>query len=98
MTLNIQCEFSKLFVKFLEHIVGCNLVHTDPAKTDAIKNFPNPQKMNDFQRFIIMVNQMGKFLHGLANLNKPLEQLLKKENKKVWEDHSNRHSRRLNSS
>ena len=84
MTLNNKCELSKPFVKFLEHVVGCNPVHTDPAKTDAIKNFPTPQKMNDFQRFKSMVNQMGKFMHGLANLNKPLKQLLKKENKKVW--------------
>lgn len=83
MTLNNKCELSKPFVKFLKHIVGCNPVRTDPAKTDVVKNFPTPQKMNHFQRFKSMVNQMGKFLHGLANLNKPLKQLLKKENKKV---------------
>lgn len=47
-------------------------------------NFPTPQMVNDLQRFMAMVNQMGKFLPGLANLNEPLRQILKKENKWVF--------------
>lgn len=46
-------------------------------------NFPAPQIVNDLQRFMAMVNQMGKFLPGLPALNEPLRQLLKKENKWV---------------
>ncbi|XP_048582906.1 uncharacterized protein LOC116603391 [Nematostella vectensis] len=84
VTLNEKCEFSKPSVKFLGHIIDQSGVRPDPAKTEAIKSFPTPQAVNDLQRFMGMVNQMGKFLPSLANLNEPLRQLLKKENEWAW--------------
>ena len=85
VTLNEICEFSKRSVKFLGHIIDEQGIRPDPAKTEAIRNFPVPQKVNDLQRFMGMVNQMAKFIPNLANLNEPLRQLLKKENMWKWD-------------
>ena len=85
VTLNEICEFSKRFVKFLGHIIDEQGIRPDPAKTEAIRNFPVPQKVNDLQRFMGMVNQMVKFIPNLANLNEPLRQLLRKENMWKWD-------------
>ncbi|PFX12686.1 Retrovirus-related Pol polyprotein from transposon 17.6 [Stylophora pistillata] len=85
VTLNEKCEFSKRSVKFLGHIIDEQGIRPDPAKTEAIRNFPVPQKVNDLQRFMGMVNQMAKFIPNLANLNEPLRQLLKKENMWKWD-------------
>ncbi|KAK3745703.1 hypothetical protein QZH41_007912 [Actinostola sp. cb2023] len=78
------CEFLKSSVKFLGHIIDETGVRPDPAQTEAIRNFPTPEKVNDLQRFMGMINQMGKFIPGLANLNEPLRQLLKKQNEWQW--------------
>ena len=85
VTLNEKCEFSKRSVKFLGHIIDEKGIRPDPAKTEAIRSFPVPQKVNDLQRFMEMVNQMAKFIPNLANLNEPLRQLLKKKNMWKWD-------------
>ena len=63
--LNEKCEFSKHSVKFLGHIFNEQGICPDPAKTEAICSFPVPQKVNDLQCFMGMVNQMAKFIPTL---------------------------------
>ena len=82
VTLNNKCEFSKQSMKFLGHIIDETGIYPDPEKTEAVRNFPRPEKVKDLQRFMGLVNQMGKFIPDLASHNEPLRQLLKKEN--VW--------------
>ena len=60
--LNEKCEFSKHSVKVLGHIFNEQGICPDLAKTEAICSFPVPQKVNDLQRFMGMVNQMAKFI------------------------------------
>ena len=82
VTLNNKCEFSKQSMKFLGHIIDETGIYPDPEKTEAVRNFPRPEKVKDLQRFMGLVNQMGKFIPDRASHNERLRQLLKKEN--VW--------------
>ena len=84
-TLNNKCEFSKQSMKFVGHIIDETGIYPDPEKTEAVRNFPRPEKVKDLQRFMGLVNQMGKFIPDLASQNEPLRQLLKKENVWHWE-------------
>jgi hypothetical protein len=54
----------------------------DPEKTSAIAKFPQPSNITELQRFMGIVNHLGKFIPHLATINEPLRQLLHKEN--VW--------------
>lgn len=83
ITLNhVKCEFSQQSVKFLGHFIDKTGVKVDPNKTEAIRSFPVPKTVKELQRFMGMVNQVGKFIPGLADVNEALRQLLKKDN--VW--------------
>ena len=84
LTLNEKCEFGKTQLKFLGHIISEDGVSVDPAKIKAIREFPQPTNLTELQRFNGMVNQLNKFLPGLANHNEPLRQLLKKDNAWHW--------------
>ena len=87
LTLNIhKCEFSQGILKFLGHIVDAQGVYADPEKTRAIGHFPTPTTVTELQRFMGMVNQLGKFVPGLANINAPLWQLLRNENAWYWDE------------
>ena len=88
LTLNIQkCEFSQGRLKFLGHIVDAQgVVHADPEKTSAIGPFPTPTTVTELQRFMGMVNQLGKFVPGLADINAPLWQLLRKDSAWYWDE------------
>ena len=81
-TLNDKCEFSQTSIKFLGHIIDSSGVHADPDKTTAISEFPRPTTITELQRFLGMVNHLGKFVPELSIINEPLRQLLHKES--VW--------------
>lgn len=52
----------------------------------AIAQFPVPFNTTELQRFMGMINQLAKFILGLADLNAPLPQLLHKETMWYWGD------------
>ncbi len=85
LTLNDKCEFNKESIKFLAHLIDGQGIHVDPDKTKAIAKFPTPQNVTELQRFLGMVNHVGKFVPRLADLNEPLRQLLHKDAIWTWE-------------
>ena len=86
LTLNDKCEFSKPSIRFLAHIIDGSGLHADPLKTSAIAQFPEPLDISGLQRFMGMVNHLCKFVPRLADLSKPLRQLLLKDSSWVWEE------------
>ena len=86
LTLNEKCEFSKPSIRFLAHIIDGYGIHVDPQKTTAIAQFPDPSDITELQRFMGMVNHLGKFIPRLADLSEPLCQLLRKDSIWVWEE------------
>ena len=87
ITLNLEkCQFFKTSVKFLGTIIDEQGIHADPTKTKAISEFPPPQNVKDLQRFMGMVNHLGKFIPRLAGMSEPLRQLLCKDTTWLWTD------------
>ena len=86
LTLNEKkCEFGKESIKFLAHVIHRQGIHVDPDKSIAIAEFPTPRNITELQRFLGMVNHVGKFIPSLADLNEPLRQLLHKDAAWTWE-------------
>lgn len=81
VTLNMQkCDLSKNEVKFLGHILSAEGVQPDPDKIRAVKAMKEPSNVSEVRSFLGMVNQLGKFIPGLAEKDKPLRDLLSKKN------------------
>lgn len=80
-----KCEFGKESIKFLAHVIDGQGIHVDPDKTIAIAEFPSPRNVTELQRFLEMVNHVGKFIPRLAEINEPLRQLLHKDATWTWE-------------
>ena len=53
-------------------------IRVDPSKTDAITKIPVPQSLTELQRFLGMVNYLGKLIPNFAEVTAPLRALLKK--------------------
>jgi len=86
VTLNSKCAFSKRTITFLGHTVTPEGIRGDPEKVSAIRDFPAPNNVTELQRFNGMVNQFMKFVPGLATLNEPLRQLLRKDTVWRWDN------------
>ena len=82
-TLNSRkCEFYKTSLTFLGHIIDQRGITADPNKPAAIQQMETPKSVSELHRFLGMVNQLGKFSPNIAELSKPLQELLSA--KKAW--------------
>lgn len=85
VTLNAQkCVFSVSKVKFLGQIVGSDGVKPDPEKLQAIVDMPHPTNLHEVRSFLGIVNQFSKFSTNLAEITKPIRELLVKNNQWAW--------------
>ena len=87
VTLNKKkCLFSQDRVKFLGQVVDHTGVRPDPGKVSAIVNFRTPTCVKDIRRLLGMANQLGKFSPNLADMTKPLRDLLAKDTEWCWDE------------
>lgn len=80
MTLKLsKCEFLRQRIKFLGHIVTPYGMSMDPAKLQAIREFPQPRNKKELQSFIGFCNFYRKFSCHHASIISPLIELIKKD-------------------
>ena len=63
----LKCILCKPEMTLLGHGISTHGVKPDPRKTSAIRNIPVPTTKVELQRFLGMVNYLGKFIPNLAN-------------------------------
>ena len=86
LTLNKEkCEFSQEEVSFLGQVVGKSGVRPDPNTVKAIVDMKEPTDWSELRRFLGMVNQLGKFSRHVAEICKPLRDLLSQKREWVWD-------------
>lgn len=71
-------------VKFLGQILDGSGVQPDPDKVEAIQAMKAPTNITEVRRFLGMINQLSKFTPNLAQMAKPLRDLLCKKNQWTW--------------
>ena len=79
-----KCEFERLELKFLGHIVGADGIKPDPAKVQVLKDWPQPGNVSELRSFIGLATYFRKFVQGYANLVAPLTHLTKMGVPYVW--------------
>ena len=67
-----KCQMRKQTIVFLVHIISPEGIKIDPSKTEAITKMLLPRSVNELQRFLGMVNYLGKFIPNLAEHTTPL--------------------------
>ena len=73
-----KCTFGATELTFLGHIMSADGMKPDPRKIEAITKMPIPTSPAELQRFLGMVNYLGKFIPNLSDETAPLRALLKK--------------------
>ena len=80
MKLNkLKYQIRKQTIVFLRNIILLEGIKIDPSKTEVITKIPLPRSVNELQRFLGMINYLGKFIPNLAKHTTPLGNLLKKD-------------------
>lgn len=79
-----KCQFLKKEVTYLGHIITKDGVKPDPNKIKAVKEFPVPKSPKNIKQFIGLVGYYRRFIPKMAEIAKPLTELLKKDKKWNW--------------
>ena len=71
-----KCQFFRTRVSYLGHIVTADGVTTDPAKTEAVVNWPKPATLKELRSFLGFCSYYRRYVQSFAQIAKPLHQLV----------------------
>ena len=95
INLKLNAEKSQIFtseVPYMGHLITHNGVKPDPSNVKAITEIRVPQDKKELQRFIGMINYLGKFIPNMSTINQPLRELLQQDVHWHWTE---RHQKAL---
>jgi hypothetical protein len=81
-----KCHFFLQSIKFLGHVISKDGVQPDEDKIIKVKNFPEPKNLRQLRGFLGLASYYRKFIKNFSKIAKPLNQLLKKEERYEWKD------------
>lgn len=76
-------------VSFSGHIVSRDGIATDPAKIEAVRNWPTPTKLKEVRGFLGLCSYYRRFVPEFAHVGRPLHLLTKKKVRFEWTQECN---------
>ena len=73
-----KCNFGMAEVQYLGHRVGCGKQRPEPAKVEAVANWPTPHTKTQVLAFLGTAGYYRKFVPDYSTIAKPLTDLTKK--------------------
>ncbi|KAA0048491.1 ty3-gypsy retrotransposon protein [Cucumis melo var. makuwa] len=79
-----KCEFLLKKVSFLGHVVSSEGLSVDPAKIEAVTNWPRPSTVSEIHSFLGLAGYYRRFVEDFSRIASPLTQLTRKRTPFVW--------------
>lgn len=79
-----KCNFFETEVVYLGHLITPHGIAPDPAKLDALRNYPTPTSVENIQSFIGFVGFYRNFIENFSRIAEPLTAMLKKKSDFIW--------------
>jgi len=73
-----KCKLFQREVVFLGHLVSADGVAPDPAKIQAVQNWPRPRNLTETRAFVGLASYYRNFVADFAAIARPLHELTKK--------------------
>src|ERR1700730_11011106 len=79
-----KCKFMQREIKFLGHIISADGIRVNPAKVEAIADWPTPRTVKDVRSFLGISGYYRRFINNYSKVAAPLTELLKDEQRFQW--------------
>ena len=79
-----KCTFCTEKVEYLGFIISKDGVTTDPAKVEAVKNWPSPKSVTEVRGFLGLTGWYRIFIQAYARIASPITSTLKKNKLFLW--------------
>ena len=81
-----KCTLFAKEVLYLGHVISDKGIATDPAKVQAVKDWPEPCNVSEVRSFIGFCGCYRRFIPGFAERAKPLTRLTEKGIAMIWSE------------
>lgn len=81
-----KCFLFRREVQYLGHVVSEHGVSCDPAKIQAIQDWPTPKNVHEVRAFVGLASYYRRFVKDFAGTAQCLHELTKKHAKFVWSE------------
>ena len=72
-----KCRFHQEEVRFLGYVVSSKGIRMEDERIEAVKQWPEPQSVQDIQVFLGFANFYRQFIQGFSRIAAPLTSILK---------------------
>ena len=79
-----KCDFFKMKIQFLGHIVGKGGLKVDPGKIEAVQKFPAPRSQTEVKLFLGLASYYRRFVPKVAERASPLHKASETSTKFEW--------------
>ncbi|GKC79063.1 putative nucleotidyltransferase, ribonuclease H [Tanacetum coccineum] len=79
-----KCEFWLREVQFLRHVINGDVIHVDPSKIEALKNWEAPRTPFEVHSFLGLAGYYRRFIKNFSKITKSLTILTQKSNTFDW--------------
>ena len=81
-----KCLWKTNKVNFLEVVMGQEKIEIEENKVAGVLNWPTPRTIKDVRKFLELANYYRWFIKNFVALAKPLNMLIRKDEKWRWEE------------
>jgi hypothetical protein len=90
-----KCSFYQSRIHYLGHVISGEGIAVDPAKVEAIMEWPAPTNVTEVRSFMGLAGYYRRFVEGFSKIANPITELQKKNKKFVWTEKCAEAFRRL---
>jgi hypothetical protein len=90
-----KCSFYQSRIHYLGHVISGEGIAVDPAKVEAIMEWPAPTNVTEVRSFMGLAGYYRRFVEGFSRIANPITELQKKNKKFVWTEKCAEAFRRL---
>ena len=81
-----KCEFWLKEVGFLGHVISGEGIAVDPTKVQTVTEWLAPTSVGEVRSFLGLAGYYRRFIENFSKLEKPVTELLKKDNQFIWRE------------
>src|SRR5215469_6783525 len=80
----VKCYFAQKEVPYLGHYVSEKGIRTNPAKVQAVRDYPEPKNLKQLRGFLGLAGYYRRFIKDFSKIAAPMNKLLKQGETFKW--------------